>query len=157
MTKERKHYTLNDKSIEYIKKYAEQFGLSESQALDFMVKEHSEILKLLDVAGLRKTIRNLISSRMFLNRFDDEDVKEFDISNDRMNKLRNEIDIKCVDIFYTKHNEKVRIKDYSKLDFEVQDSIINSEEKFYIIVEGEYKEVTENVFRQVIHRYDQLN
>lgn len=157
MAKGRKHYTLNDKSIEYIKKYAEQFSLSESQALDFMLKEHSEILKLLDVAGLRKTIRNLISSRMFLNRFDDEDVKEFDISNDRMYKLRNEIDIKYVDIFYTKHNEKVRIKDYSKLDFEVQDSIINSEEKFYIIVEGEYKEVTENVFRQVIHRYDQLN
>lgn len=158
MAKERKHYTLNDKSIEYIKKYAEQFGLSESQALDFMVKEHSEIIKLLDVAGVRKTVKNLVKNRMFLNRFDDEEVKEFDIANDRMDKLRKELDIKYVDVFYTKYDEKVRITDYSKLDFEVQDSVTTpGKVYFFVIVEGEYKEVTENVFRQIVNIYEQIN
>lgn len=158
MAKERKHYTLDDKSIKYIKKYAEQFGLSESQSLDFMVKEHSEIIKLLDVAGVRKTVKNLIKSRMFLNRFDDEEVKEFDISNDRIDKLRKELDIKCVDVFYTKYDEKVRITDYSKLDFEVQESVTTPGiVYFFVIVEGEYKEVTENVFRQILHMYEQIN
>lgn len=158
MAKARKHYTLDDSSIDYIKKYAEQFGLSESQALEYMLKEHSEIIKLLDVSGLRKTVRNLLKNRMFLNRFDDEEVKEFDISNDRMDKSRKELDIKCVDVFYTKYDEKVRVTDYSKLDFEIQDSAIKpGKYEFYIIVEGAYKEVTENVFRKIVEIYEQYN